>query len=471
MIPSNLIKHSIANAYIDIISKAQHFIYIENQFFITSTDESANVVKNKIGAAIVERILRAAGAGERFKVIVLMPSVPAFAGDLRDESALGTRAIMEFQYFSICRGGHSIMEKIEQAGYDSKQYIRFYNLRNYDRINTSSAMKEAEEKSGVNYETARKEHDDMVGAGYDGKGEETGATRTSHTEYDRYQEVAASVRDRNDGVASPKFDSVSGCYMLNGIPIENVPWAAGGESEIDAFVSEELYIHSKIMIADDRTVICGSANLNDRSQLGYHDSEIAVVIEDPTPVESTMNGQPWIASRFAASLRRQMFRKHLGLLKYQDPTLPDANFMPINKDPNVYDWGSAEDLLVADPLGMQFERVWRTTAASNTAIFNKVFHPVPSDEVRTWKQYDEWYSKYFASPSPKGTKNPLPSKHPYGHVVKEEFPEGEEGTKVVKEALGKIKGTLVEMSLDFLDGEDMAKEGMSFNSLTAEIYT
>ena len=39
-----------------------------------------------------------------------------------------------------------------------------------------------------------------------------------------------------------------------------------------------LYIHSKIMIVDDRRVIVGSANLNDRSQNGDHDSEIAIVI-------------------------------------------------------------------------------------------------------------------------------------------------------------------------------------------------
>ena len=32
------------------------------------------------------------------------------------------------------------------------------------------------------------------------------------------------------------------------------------------------------MIVDDRRVICGSANLNDRSQIGYHDSEIAICI-------------------------------------------------------------------------------------------------------------------------------------------------------------------------------------------------
>ena len=38
------------------------------------------------------------------------------------------------------------------------------------------------------------------------------------------------------------------------------------------------YIHSKLMIVDDRRVICGSSNLNDRSQRGDHDSEIAIVI-------------------------------------------------------------------------------------------------------------------------------------------------------------------------------------------------
>ena len=33
------------------------------------------------------------------------------------------------------------------------------------------------------------------------------------------------------------------------------------------------------MIVDDRSVIMGSANINDRSMLGYRDSEIAVKME------------------------------------------------------------------------------------------------------------------------------------------------------------------------------------------------
>jgi phospholipase D1/2 len=36
----------------------------------------------------------------------------------------------------------------------------------------------------------------------------------------------------------------------------------------------------------------GSANLNDRSQKGDGDSEIALVVEDTDEIESQMNGEP-----------------------------------------------------------------------------------------------------------------------------------------------------------------------------------
>lgn len=35
----------------------------------------------------------------------------------------------------------------------------------------------------------------------------------------------------------------------------------------------------------------GSANLNDRSQMGDHDSEIAMIVEDQDLVRSRMNGE------------------------------------------------------------------------------------------------------------------------------------------------------------------------------------
>lgn len=45
-------------------------------------------------------------------------------------------------------------------------------------------------------------------------------------------------------------------------------------------MTEIIYIHSKLMIVDDRVVLIGSANINDRSLLGSRDTELAVVIED-----------------------------------------------------------------------------------------------------------------------------------------------------------------------------------------------
>ncbi|KAL1900065.1 hypothetical protein Cpir12675_001064 [Ceratocystis pirilliformis] len=459
------IEHSIANAYIDTIHKAKHFIYIENQFFITATSDEQHPVSNKIGAALADRIVRAHQAGEDFSIIVIMPAVPAFAGDLKSDGALGTRAIMEFQYASISRGGHSIMETARKRGVtDPTEYIRFYNLRNYDRINVSNIMKEAERESGVSYESARREHDDHVGAGYGGSGEGTHGS----SQYERYQHATANK--------SSKWDTISSCYMDTPNKLDTIPWGGPEDAEIDAFVSEELYVHSKLLIADDRTVICGSANLNDRSQCGDHDSEIAVIIEDPTPVETTMNGRRFVASRFAASLRRYIFRKHLGLLPPQHHARPTPNWHPVDAGINTYDFGSAADALVADPLSADFRNLWQGVASNNTEVFTKVFHNVPNDAVRTWKDYETFFSKHFRIPGvePKKSNNDEAkaeeeSKVEYGHVVKSEFPGG---VSEVKEWLGRVRGTLVEMPLNFLvDVADIAVEGLALNTLTDELYT
>ena len=65
------------------------------------------------------------------------------------------------------------------------------------------------------------------------------------------------------------------------------------------------------MIVDDRRVICGSANLNDRSQKGDHDSEIALLMEDQDMVESVMDGKKYMASRLATTWRRTLMRGEL----------------------------------------------------------------------------------------------------------------------------------------------------------------
>lgn len=370
---------------------------------------------------------------------------------------------MNYQYRSINRGGHSIIDKLEAAGIENtSQYIQFFNLRNYDRINAGATMAKAEDESGISYETARKEHDDLVGAGYDGRGEGTAAQLGSAPALDQYQHATPS--------SSPIADSVAACYMLNGPSLTSVSWSGSADDEMAAFVSEELYIHSKVLIADDRVVICGSANLNDRSQLGNHDSEMAVVITASDFMPSSMNGQPYSVSRFAAGLRRQLFRKHLGLLECQDVDNLGVDGMPVGHGSDTYDWDSASDVLVKDPLSTAFEQLWRGRARKNTDIFQRVFSPVPCDAVRNWAQYQELYGKLFVSESASGTpkEEALPPKYKYGHVVTENFRD----VRAMKEVLGEVRGMLVEMPLDFLiDEKEMVRIGLSVNDITDEIYT
>lgn len=89
------------------------------------------------------------------QVVVVIPEVPGFAGDIKAESAIKT--IMAAQYRSMNRGGSSIYEEVRKAGYepyvifDSSKayiyfvlfrmdYIRFYHLRSYDRINAPEGI-------------------------------------------------------------------------------------------------------------------------------------------------------------------------------------------------------------------------------------------------------------------------------------------------------------------------------------------
>lgn len=45
------------------------------------------------------------------------------------------------------------------------------------------------------------------------------------------------------------------------------------------------------MIIDDRLMVIGSANINDRSLIGDRDSELAIVLEDNQEVSSRINNQ------------------------------------------------------------------------------------------------------------------------------------------------------------------------------------
>lgn len=266
---------SIYNAYLTLIDRSKHFIYIENQFLITQSDthNTSGLVKNRIGAALVERILRAHRAGRQFRVVVVMPLLPAFEAAVDSPEASSVRLIMQSQYASISKGPGSIIGQLQAGGIARPEdYISFFSLRTHDML---------------------------------------------------------------------------------------------GERQ----VTEQLYIHSKLVIFDDSFAILGSANINDRSMLGMRDSEIALVVEDEDRVPVTLStGEVLLAGRKVQELRMRLWQEHLGLLA-------EASDSPLIRS-------------LADPLDdAVYHGLLRQQAARNTQIYRELFHCVPDDYVESWAEY------------------------------------------------------------------------------------
>ena len=72
-------ENSIYIAYLALITNAESFIYIENQFFISSIGGFPAPVKNRIAEALLDRIKKAAAEKQRFKVIIFMPLLPVLS--------------------------------------------------------------------------------------------------------------------------------------------------------------------------------------------------------------------------------------------------------------------------------------------------------------------------------------------------------------------------------------------------------
>ncbi|KAG8876589.1 hypothetical protein FRB98_007233 [Tulasnella sp. 332] len=414
-------EHSIQNAYIQLIQEAKHFIYIENQFFISNTMDKGPIV-NKIAQALVARIIAAARAGQNFKVIVTIPEVPGFSGDIQQTDSIKT--IMAAQWRTMNRGGNSICELISKAGFDPRNYIRFYHLRVYDRINAPvSFINNMAQYSGTSFFDAQigqarlfigddtewnqksikinEPSEYAPGGGQNlGTTQKQGAQVIQEVAYPASCQQAAATVKRFESSAprddSHVSDSVSQHMLNDRTQLSQEQWLGTPQEEKDCYVTELCYIHTKVMIVDDQRVIIGSANLNDRSQKGDGDSEIAIVIEDTDMIYSTMDGQPYQAARFAATFRRQIFKEHLGLIPPQpcrnnrEPITPNMHAVPY---PNEDTTQSREDQMVQDPVSPQFWNYWEATAVQNRELFSEIFKTVPTDAVRNWNQYKTFIPK------------------------------------------------------------------------------
>ncbi|KAJ5780902.1 hypothetical protein N7457_006062 [Penicillium paradoxum] len=211
-------EHSIMNAYVKLIEESEHFVYIENQFFISTCEIDGRKIENLIGDALVERIVRAAKNEEAWRAVIVIPLMPGFQNTVDSEGGTSVRLIMQCQYRSICRGETSIFGRLRALGIEPEDYIQFYSLRTWGKIGPQKQL-----------------------------------------------------------------------------------------------VTEQLYIHAKCMVVDDRAAIIGSANINERSMLGSRDSEVASIVRDTDMIMSTMNGKPYLVGRFPHTLRMRLMREHLGI--------------------------------------------------------------------------------------------------------------------------------------------------------------
>ncbi|KAG5341907.1 hypothetical protein C0989_007067 [Termitomyces sp. Mn162] len=489
-----LTEHSIQNAYIQLINESKYFIYIENQFFISAT-QNGDQVTNRIAGALVDRITRAYNEGAKFKVIVCIPEVPGFSGDVKNEGSLKT--IMAAQYRTINRGGASIYEKLREKGIEPLDYIRFYHLRAYDRINApwgksfcsssptspltlaplpDSFISKMEQNSGVKF------HEAQVALARQWIGQESASNQKEVTlampepttegiiqsektpvktetvpipqSFEEARDIVRRFESGAEGLRGDQevSDTVAQHMLCDRTELPDEKWLGTEEEELNAYVSELLYIHSKVMIVDDDKVIMGSANINDRSQKGDGDSEICLVVEDDDKIDSFMDGQPYRAGRFAATLRRKLFREHLGLIPPQMVTNGNdcvTSFMRPAPHRNEDETRSEHDTLVMDPLDDRTVVLFQRTALENRKIFTEIFRPVPTNLVRSWAAYDNYVPKVKT-----------------GHVVP--------GIDLerLKGRLAGVRGALVECPLDFLIDEKDFVTGPEWRGLnpTLPIY-
>ncbi|KAG0259752.1 hypothetical protein BG011_002401 [Mortierella polycephala] len=679
-------ERSIQDAYLSCIENAEHFIYIENQFFVTSaTEDGSDILKNTIGLALVNRIMRAHEEGKKFRVIVVMPLMPAFEADVMSSEAGTLRKVMHFQYISICRGGNSILERLVANDIDPDQYIGFYGLRSFDRIKHGKfdaiveAVKDAEEESKImkareKEEKKRlkkeKEHqkqqqseeaataeaelraqaralkgkgldvednDDIIKSkslarkflldplpkrkeaerikaildkrriddklktwdesitkramnaskkehGYIPARTERSLANRRHNRHiregtDRVE--AKAKKNRHSGgttegsephvVEGLDTESPSAMNTLKGtddqddlesthqpteverdmaeigsivepVPGANAECAESAESvegetasnkssdddeetetvvdnEVDDFVTEQLYIHSKLMIVDDRIVIIGSANINDRSQVGYRDSEIAIVVEDQQTVPSRMDGVPYQAGKMAHKLRTDLFREHLGLLPHvEHDVVTKGSVLPVDLDAPSQDpdqvrkelvraayeqqhqvgsnnhvlYGSQGHLQVTGAPGDEESEIlkrWHATCAQAQAKQDSALNPKASKEIVMDPLHDDFYESWWKRVAKTNTEIfrevfhcvpddtvetwddykafvPDPKKVLTGHVA---MP----GATVenVTEKLQQVTGHLVEFPTKFLCQENLIGSAVEGAVTPMEIFT
>jgi phospholipase D1/2 len=117
-------------------------------------------------------------------------------------------------------------------------------------------------------------------------------------------------------------------------------------------VTEQIYVHSKLLIADDRVAVLGSANINDRSQLGNRDSELAVIIRDDAKVRVKLDGENLeTVSSAIHDLRCRLWKKLFGMMGGKNPATSLGSVIDIPASPKT--WQAIQQVARANSIAYQ----------------------------------------------------------------------------------------------------------------------
>ncbi|WKX95036.1 hypothetical protein Q1695_011916 [Nippostrongylus brasiliensis] len=126
----NQTEDSIQMAYLSLIANSKHYLYIENQFFVSMID--SNDVLNEICKVICNRIIRAHKEKEPFRVYIMIPLMPGFEGNVGAPGGSSLQAVLHWTYVSLSRGPNSLFERLKAHVPNPHDYISVASLRTHD---------------------------------------------------------------------------------------------------------------------------------------------------------------------------------------------------------------------------------------------------------------------------------------------------------------------------------------------------
>jgi phospholipase D1/2 len=162
---------------------------------------------------------------------------------------------MDYQYKSINRGENSIFGQIRKQGIEPENHVFVFNLRSYDRLNKTPAMKKMEEESGVTYqEVQRAQAEEIMSSGVHGGAESSSSDEGESEDEDKehYSSRKKKFEARRAAAGLNKDppiseDSVAKNAMLGEKKVSEEKWDENDyEQEKENWVQEELYVHGKV---------------------------------------------------------------------------------------------------------------------------------------------------------------------------------------------------------------------------------